>query len=114
MRVRGIGPVPCPTMLVGEAPGREEDERGVPFCGMSGKDLTRYLKNSRLWRNEIYVTNLVKIRPQDNADPTQQEIERDEPELYEELNRVRPAVIGAIGRIATEWLLGKRFISMEL
>lgn len=95
-------------MLVGEAPGRAEDERGRPFCGPSGLELDRYLERAaQIHRRDVYVTNLCKVRPSDtNDDPTADQIAQYEPDLYEELGAIQPRVVVAIGRISAAWFLG--------
>lgn len=110
MRVRGEGPSPADVMLVGEAPGRDEDLYGRPFVGKSGKELARYLSAHGLGRSDIYITNIVKERPPFIAGkqhpPSAADIARDEGELYEEILKVRPLWIGAVGRVSARWFLG--------
>lgn len=106
-RVDGQGPVPCSIMLIGEAPGKTEDKKGIPFCGKSGSELTHlYLaKCAQIDRKNVYVTNLVKCRTNDkDRDPTEKEIEACSPLLDREFLRVHPRFIGTIGRMATQWL----------
>jgi len=99
-------------MLIGEASGAAEDERGRPFVGKSGKELTRYLeKASKIKRSSVYITNLVKERPQTkkvggNNAPTTDDIKRDEPELIQEIINVKPTFVVAVGRYSARWLLG--------
>lgn len=113
MRVPGIGPRPCRTLWIGEAPGAEEDRVGKPFVGKAGGELNRHLNGHSLpAREDIYLTNLVKERPPNNADPTQGDIERDEPELWAELAEVKPEVIVTLGRISTRYFLGD--VDMEM
>lgn len=111
--VYGEGPENAYVMFVGEAPGRMEASIGRPFCGLSGMELNRYLlMQAGLRRNDCYITNLVKYRPdEENSDPTPEDIERDSPILLEEISHIKPKVICPVGRIATEWFLGP--ISME-
>lgn len=108
MRVRGEGPLPCSVCLVGEAPGYKESETGRPFVGKSGIELTRYLERAWLERDDIYVTNLVKLQPPvvngKQSAPSRADIERDAPELVEELATAQPRWIGAVGRVAAQWL----------
>lgn len=114
MRVRGEGPRDAEIVAIGEAPGVVEEETGRPFQGKSGRELTRYLNRSaKLDRNDLYVTNLVKLRPETkrvtgNNPPTAADIHRDEPELAQELLSIAPKWIVAIGRYSLQWLLGKR------
>lgn len=117
MRVNGEGPTPSDLMLVGEAPGRQESECGRPFVGVSGRELNRILKLNGLDRAQMYVTNVVKERPPyvngKQLPPSQAEIDRDEAELIEELLRVRPKWIGALGRVAARTLTGRTDLDME-
>ncbi len=108
-RVNGKGGVPCDIMLIGEAPGKTEDKKGMPFCGKSGSELTHlYLaKRAQIDRKNAYVTNLVKCRTNDkDRDPNDAEIKACGVLLMHELRVVRPRFIGTIGRISTQWLLG--------
>src|SRR4030066_606562 len=66
MHVRGTGPIPSRIMLVGEAPGEEEERRGEPFVGASGQELNRMLHEAGIMRSECYVTNVCKVRPPGN------------------------------------------------
>lgn len=108
MRVRGTGILPNDIVLIGEAPGFKEDQTGRPFVGKSGAELTRYLERAYLDRNDLYITNLVKLQPPvingKQTAPTVADIERDVPELMEELAAAKPKWIGAIGRVAAQWL----------
>lgn len=114
MRVRGEGPPDALIAAIGEASGIAEDQAGRPFVGKSGRELTRYFERSaKLHRDEIYVTNLVKERPETrrvtgNNPPTAADIHRDEPELARELLTVSPLWIVAIGRYSLQWLLGRK------
>lgn len=114
MRVRGEGPLDATIVAIGEASGIAEDQVGRPFVGKSGRELTRYLKlSARIDRNDIYVTNLVKERPETkrvtgNNPPSAADIKRDEPELADELMTIAPQWIVAIGRYSLQWLLGRK------
>ena len=106
-RVDGQGPVPCHIMLIGEAPGKTEDKKGIPFCGKSGSELTfLYLdKCANISRKNIYITNLVKCRTNDkNRDPSQAEITACCRLLEIEIARVHPRFIGTVGRVSTQWM----------
>jgi uracil-DNA glycosylase family 4 len=106
MKVPGEGPVPARVMLIGEGPGREEEYAGRPFVGQSGQELNRYLETAGLDRSQLYITNMVKWRMPDNADPDEEAIERDREELIEEIRSCQPEIICTIGRIATRHFLG--------
>ena len=88
-------------MIVGEAPGRTEDEGGAPFIGRSGQLLFTLLEEEvGLTREECYVTNVVKCRPPANRTPTPKEIETCRPWLIEQLDRVSPRFILTLGNTA--------------
>ena len=100
-------------MLVGEAPGQEEEESGFPFVGKSGRELTMYLRDfTRVPRNRFFILNLVNCRPPKNRDPLQGEIEVCSAHLLVALGEIEPRIVGTIGRLSTQWFLG-RGIPME-
>lgn len=113
-KVNGVGPLDADVFAIGEAPGLAESESGRPFVGKSGRELTRYIERSaKLRREDWYLTNLCKWRPETrratgNNPPTSADIHRDEPELAQELLKVGPSWIVAIGRYSLQWLLGKK------
>lgn len=107
-KVLGYGPVPAEVALVGEAPGEQEVEDGVPFVGKSGIELNgHYLPLAGLTRAKVYVTNLWKYRPPNNRDPNAAEIAEGLAELLLELVEVNPTVIVAVGRLSAGALLGR-------
>ena len=87
-------------MLVGEAPGKSEDEQGRPFVGRSGKLLDELLAAAGLERGDVYITNVVKARPPGNRDPKPAEVAHWMPYLERQLALVRPRVIVPLGRHA--------------
>lgn len=95
-------------IAVGEGPGRNEAEQGRPFVGLSGFELDRLFKfAARLKRADLWLTNLVKWRTdEEDRDPNEEEVKRNEPELYAELEMVKPRFIITIGKISTSWFLG--------
>ncbi|ELZ22882.1 phage SPO1 DNA polymerase-related protein [Haloterrigena salina JCM 13891] len=103
--VPGVGPLSADVMLVGEAPGGREVEQGEPFVGQAGQQLDRALESIGHDRRELYITNLVKIRPPENRDPHVDEIEAWWPVLEGELERVDPSVVVPMGSFATAELL---------
>lgn len=109
--VPGIGPQPSRVLLVGEGPGKDEDRWGKPFIGKSGKELTRYLSNEGLDREDIRIANLVCYRMPNDDDPTPLDMDRDQPILDRDLADTQPQVIGLIGRVAARRFLGD--IDME-
>lgn len=108
-RVDGQGPVPCPIMLIGEAPSKNEDAKGMPFIGKSGDEMGRvYLeKFAGISRNRVYITHLVKCRTNDkDRDPNDAEVDACSAILRREIKDVQPQYVGLIGRISTQWMLG--------
>ncbi|MCS7107671.1 MAG: uracil-DNA glycosylase [Acidilobaceae archaeon] len=98
--VPGEGPAWARIVLVGEAPGRQEDEEGRPFVGAAGRLLDSLLREAGLRREELYVTNLVKCRPPGNRRPRSDEISACLPYLLSELSALRPALVVALGETA--------------
>lgn len=94
-------------MLVGEAGGQQEHAARRPFVGKAGSVLTAYLQFANLSRSEVFITNIYPFWPgHGNPDPTPEQIAREEWRLYADIDRVKPHVIGAVGRIAAQWFLG--------
>lgn len=93
-------------VFVGEAPGREEDERGVPFIGEAGQLLTRIIAAIGLQRGDVYITNIVKCRPPQNRDPEEDEVRTCIPFLHRQLQVIQPRIVCALGRHAAQALLG--------
>lgn len=94
-------------MIIGEAPGRNEDEGGEPFIGRSGQLLFRLLEEETgLERSQCFVTNVVKCRPPANRTPTRGEIEACRPWIDEQLLQVAPKVVLAVGATAARSLFG--------
>jgi uracil-DNA glycosylase len=98
--VPGDGSPTAAVMLVGEAPGRSEDEEGRPFVGRAGRLLDELLAAAGLSRGEVYVTNVVKARPPNNRDPRAGEVAHCMPWLEAELALVQPRVVVPLGRHA--------------
>jgi|GEM_PF-3064320 len=109
--VDGEGPAPSDLMIIGEAPGAEEDSQGRPFVGASGKLLMRCLEEAGLRREEIYVTNARHFRPPENRVPTDAEIAQDAPYLVHEILKVKPKVIVPLGNVPLKALLKKSGIT---
>ena len=103
--VFGVGNPTARLVLVGEAPGREEDERGEPFVGEAGRLLDRILFAMGLERSEVYICNVLKCRPPNNRDPEPEEVATCEPFLVQQLEAIRPEMIVALGRFAIQTLL---------
>lgn len=85
-------------VFIGEAPGKKEDETGIPFIGAAGKFLGVLLESIHLKREDIYITNIVKYRPPENRDPLPEEKEACKAWLHEELDIIKPALIVFLGR----------------
>jgi uracil-DNA glycosylase family 4 len=106
--VFGAGDPGAKVMLVGEAPGFNEDRQGLPFVGAAGQLLTKLLATAGLNRSQVYITNVVKCRPPENRDPTAVEVETCNLYLKGQIELVRPHVVCALGNFATQSLLGKK------
>lgn len=109
--VPGEGSATAEIMFIGEAPGKKEDELGVPFIGAAGKFLAEMLAAIGLKREDIYITNIVKYRPPDNRDPLPQEIAACELWLHEQIKIIKPKVIVTLGRHAMEHFIPGKKIS---
>ena len=95
--VTGDGNLYTSLILVGEAPGRKEDESGLPFVGSAGKILDEILESSGFSRSEIYITNILKCRPPRNRRPKKTEISLCEGYLVKQLELIRPLIIAPMG-----------------
>lgn len=109
--VPGTGPAGARIMMVGEAPGPEDDQFGVPFVSAAGEQLDELLKIAGLPREYIYLSNVVKCRPNENRDPETAELRACAPYLKRQVDLVNPAVIVTLGRFAFEHFLPKRKLS---
>ena len=103
--VFGEGDPDADLMIVGEAPGEDEDLSGRPFVGRAGQLLDKVLASVEIEREEVYVTNLVKHRPPGNRNPRPEEIAASAPLLLEQIRLVRPQVIVPLGNVPTQWFL---------
>jgi len=104
--VFGVGDPTADLMVVGEAPGRDEDLQGEPFVGRSGRLLDRLvLEELGIGRSALYIANVVKCRPPDNRDPKPDEIAACRPYLDEQLRLIDPRVVVTLGNFATKLLL---------
>lgn len=105
--VFGVGDVAADWMIVGEAPGAEEDARGEPFVGQAGRLLDNMLAAIGLNRHEgVYIANVLKCRPPGNRNPAPDEVAQCLPFLEHQIDLVHPALIVAMGRAAAQTLLG--------
>ncbi len=103
--VFGVGNNNAQWMVIGEAPGADEDRQGEPFVGRAGKLLNEMLRAVGLPREEVYIANVLKCRPPNNRDPLPAEVAQCEPYLKRQVELVQPKIILAVGRIAAQNLL---------
>lgn len=104
--VFGAGNPDAELMFVGEAPGAEEDIKGTPFVGRSGKLLDRFLEESGISRADVFITSTLKCRPPANRDPRVNEIQSCQPWLFEQIRLIEPRVVATLGNFATRLLSG--------
>ena len=113
--VFGSGDSKADLLLVGEAPGQEEDLRGEPFVGRAGKLLDKILKAIGYTRDaNVFITNIVKCRPLDNRDPLPSEVEECSPYLNKQIELIKPKLIVALGKVAGKTLLKKDILLKEM
>ncbi|MCC6620272.1 MAG: uracil-DNA glycosylase [Deltaproteobacteria bacterium] len=105
--VFGVGNPSAELVLVGEAPGQQEDVTGEPFVGRSGQLLTRMLAALGLERSDVYICNVIKCRPPQNRDPMPDEIGQCSPFLHKQITAIQPRVILTLGRFAGTNLLAR-------
>lgn len=103
--VFGTGDPQARVVIVGEAPGRNEDMKGEPFVGAAGKLLNELLAHAGLTRDDVYIANVLKCRPPGNRNPVQLEIEACTPFLREQIRLIAPSVIVTLGNFATRFVL---------
>jgi DNA polymerase len=118
--VFGVGNPDAELMFIGEAPGVDEDRQGEPFVGRAGQLLTRIIETMGLRREEVYIANILKCRPDTprgsfgNRPPTPLEMQTCRPYLVEQIDIIQPRVLVALGAVAIEGLLGTRATMREL
>lgn len=110
--VMGDGNVDADIVFIGEAPGKNEDEQGVPFVGAAGKFLDAMLETINLKRADIYITNIVKYRPPSNRDPLPEEKSAFWPYLVRQLDVINPKIVVTLGRHSMEYFLPEQKISL--
>ncbi len=102
--VIGEGSLGASIMFIGEAPGKKEAITAKPFCGASGKILDNLLESISLLRKDVYITSVVNDRPQENRDPTPEEVALYGPFLIRQIEVIQPKVIATLGRISMAYL----------
>lgn len=109
--VVGDGNLNAEIVFIGEAPGKNEDEQGLPFVGAAGKFLNEMLAAANLERSDVYITNIVKYRPPNNRDPLPEEKKAFWPYLLKQLQIIQPKVVITLGRHSMEYFLPGMYIS---
>jgi uracil-DNA glycosylase family 4 len=110
--VMGDGNLNADIVFIGEAPGKNEDEQGLPFVGAAGKFLNEMLAQAGMERSDVYITNIVKYRPPNNRDPLPEEKKAFWPYLVRQLDIIAPKVVVTLGRHSMEYFLPDAKISM--
>jgi DNA polymerase len=103
--VFGVGRTDASLIVIGEAPGADEDRQGEPFVGRAGQLLNAMLRGIGLARDDVYIANILKCRPPQNRDPRPDEAATCTPFLDRQMALLGPRVILAVGRISAQWLL---------
>jgi len=103
--VFGIGDLNAELLIIGEAPGAEEDRLGEPFVGPAGRLLNSMLGAIGLSRQQVYIANILKCRPPGNRDPKPEEVAQCAPYLARQVEMIQPRLILAVGRVAAQNLL---------
>jgi uracil-DNA glycosylase family 4 len=103
--VFGVGDPHADVVLIGEAPGAEEDAQGEPFVGRAGQLLNKILEAVGMRREEVYICNIIKCRPPENREPLPSEMETCVPYLWKQLDLIKPKIILCLGRVAAQVLL---------
>ncbi len=103
--VFGDGSPDAEIVFIGEAPGKNEDEQGIPFVGAAGKFLAEMLKSIGLKRADVYISNIVKYRPPNNRDPLPEEKAAFLPYLQKQIDIIKPKLIVTLGRHSMDCLL---------
>jgi len=103
--VFGEGDPDANLMIIGEGPGEDEDLSGRPFVGRGGQLLDQILASVKIARDDLYITNIVKYRPPNNRNPSQQEVQVSEPLLLQQIQIIRPQIIATLGNVPTQYFL---------
>jgi uracil-DNA glycosylase len=112
LAVPGDGKTSARVMLIGEAPGREEDETGHPFVGAAGRFLDQVLEGTDINRDDLFITNIVKCRPPNNRTPRASEVETCTSNyLFDQIELINPALIMLLGGVAAKKMLGVKSVN---
>jgi len=112
LAVPGDGKFSAKVMIIGEGPGREEDESGHPFVGASGRFLDSVLEGTKLERSDFFITNIVKCRPPQNRTPKRDEVETcTDNYLFRQIELINPKLIMLLGATAAKRMLGLKTIT---
>jgi DNA polymerase len=106
--VFGTGNPKARLMFVGEAPGQDEDEQGIPFVGRAGQLLTKMIESMGLRRDDVYIANVIKCRPPGNRAPKPDEVETCEPFVRRQIAAINPEVVCALGSFASQTVLRRQ------
>ena len=110
--VMGDGNIDAEIVLIGEAPGKNEDETGLPFVGAAGRFLDEMLSQANIKRSDVFITNIVKYRPPNNRDPLPEEKKAFWPYLVRQLDAIKPQIIVTLGRHSMEYFIPDQKISL--
>jgi len=105
--VFGKGNPDADILFIGEAPGKDEDLKGIPFVGRAGKELDQLLHSINLSLDDVYIANILKYRPPKNRNPSMEEIKNHTPYLIEQIKAIKPKVIATLGNFSTKFVLAK-------
>ena len=105
--VLGAGNMAADIIFIGEAPGRNEDLKGVPFVGAAGKVLDELLRSVSLEREDVYIANILKCRPPNNRNPKKEEILACTPYLDDQIRIIDPKIISTLGNFASNYIMEK-------
>lgn len=112
--VFGTGNPDADIMVIGEAPGADEDDQGKPFVGRAGQLLTKILESVNLSREEVFIANIIKCRPPNNRRPVKEEVDKCEPYLKKQIELIKPAFILSLGLTSVDTLLKKTHKMSEI
>ena len=107
--VFGVGNINAKILFIGEGPGADEDEQGIPFVGKAGKLMNMAFDACGIDRDNVYIANIVKCRPPNNRDPEQDEIKACMDYLRNQVMIIKPKIIVLLGRIALQNILGQEY-----